>query len=216
MPAPVHIALVDDHTLLRRGLAALIDTFDGYKVLFEANNGEDFIQQIKPGMPPDIVLLDISMPGMNGYETAKWIRQNLPETKVLVLSFMENNSAIIRMLKLGARGYILKDSDPRICNQALNSIRDSGFFLNELVSNRVVQCMTNGKEVQDILSILTDRELQFLKLACTEMTYKQIAVEMGVSPRTVDSYRDALFHKLGVSSRIGLVIFAIRNGIVKV
>jgi DNA-binding NarL/FixJ family response regulator len=219
MKPTTYIALVDDHALLRNGLAALVNSFDGYKVVFEADNGEDFIRQLQPRNPPDIILLDITMPIMNGYQTAEWIRANLPETKVLVLSMMDSDVAIIRMLKCGAKGYLLKDSKPDVFKHALDNIRDYGFFINDLVSSRMLHYVNNESsskqdEKHSPTVHLTEREIVFLKAACTEKTYKEIADELCVSPRTVDSYRDALFEKLGVTSRVGLVLFAIKNGFV--
>lgn len=220
MTPTTHIALVDDHVLLRSGLAALINSFDGYQVLFEADNGEDFIRQVQQHPPPAIVLLDITMPRMNGYETAAWIKANLPDAKVLVLSMMENDTAIIRMIKMGAKGYILKDSKPPTFKEALNSVRDHGFYINELISSRMLHYVSHDGEETPAARMatvpLSDKELAFLKLAATEMTYKEIAGQLFISPRTVDSYRDALFEKLGVSSRVGLVLYAIKQGIVSV
>jgi DNA-binding NarL/FixJ family response regulator len=213
-----HIALVDDHTLLRNGLASLVQSFDGYSVLFEANNGKEFIEQLKTYAVPDIILLDVTMPEMNGIETAAWIKQNLNDAKILVLSVTDNDSVIISMLKLGARGYILKDSKPAVFKQALDNIRDSGFFMNELVSNKMLNYVTHvedkGKEM-NIISQLTENEITFLQMSCTEMTYKEIAEKMRVSPRTIDGYRDHLLKKLNVQSRVGLVIFAIKYGLYK-
>lgn len=214
------IALVDDHTLLRQGLAAFIRTFPQYEVMLEADNGADFVEKIKTSRSPEIVLLDVNMPRMNGYETASWIKQHLPLTRILVLSMVEHDTAIIRMLRLGARGYLLKDSDPKVLLHALNSVRDHGFFINELVSNRMLHYLQdahggNGNDMGAAVH-LTDRELHFLQLACTEKTYKEIADDMFVSPRTVDSYRDGLFEKLQIKSRVGLVLYAIKNGIVQV
>ena len=212
------IALVDDHSLLRNGLAALINSFEGYTVLFEADNGKDFINQLQTQAVPDIILLDITMPEMNGFETAAWIKQNTPSIKILVLSMMDNDEVVISMLKAGARGYILKDSKPALFKQVLDSIRDSGFFMNELVSNKMLNYLTHeekkGSEVS-LVSELSEKEIAFLKYACTEMTYKDIASSMQISPRTVDGYRDDLFKKLNVQSRVGLVIFAIKNGLYK-
>ena len=212
------IALVDDHSLLRNGLAALINSFEGYNVVFEADNGKDFINQLKIHAVPDIILLDITMPEMNGFETAAWIKQNTPSIKILILSMMDNDEVVISMLKAGARGYILKDSKPVLFKQALDSIRDSGFFMNELVSNKMLNYLTHeekkGSEMS-LVSELSEKEIAFLKYACTEMTYKDIASNMQVSPRTVDGYRDDLFKKLNVQSRVGLVIFAIKNGLYK-
>ena len=209
------ISLVDDHALLRSGLAGLINSFEGYKVLFEADNGKHFIDQIKPNAPPDIVLLDITMPVMNGYETAAWIRINLPKTKVLVLSMLQNDEAIISMLRLGAKGYLLKDSKPKIFREALNHVRDNGFYLNEAISGKLMHHV-NSRDKEELSSRFTNKELQFLRLICTEKTYKEIAEEMCLSHRTVEGYRDDLFEKIGVSSRIGLVLYAIKTGIITV
>lgn len=215
-----YIALVDDHELLRTGLAAMINSFEGFKVVLEANNGQQFIEKVKSSkIQPHIVLLDITMPQMDGYETSSWIRSNLSQTKVLVLSMLENDTAIIRMLKNGARGYILKDSKPKIFREALDSIRDSGYYINDLVSNKLMHYI-NQEEVFDndamALSNLSENEVTFLKWICTEKTYKEIADEMCLSPRTIDTYRDNLFKKLDVKTRVGLAVFAIKNGIVSI
>jgi len=213
-----YIALVDDHILLRNGLAALINSFNGYQVSFEADHGKDFISMITNYGSPDIVLLDINMPEMNGFETAEWIKEHLPATKILVLSMMDNETSIISMLKAGAGGYILKDSKPSIFRQALDDIRDKGFFMNELVTHKMLNYVKGEEQNTDaaIIARLSEKELTFLKLACTEKTYKEIASEMNLSPRTVEGYRDDLFAKLGVMSRVGLVLFAIKNGLHKV
>jgi len=212
-----HIALVDDHVLLRNGLASIVQSFDGYCVSLEADNGKQFIEQLKTSPAPDIVLLDINMPEMNGIETAMWMKDNLPTTKILVLSVMDTDTVIISMLKHGARGYILKDSKPAIFRQALDNIRDSGFYMNELVSNKMLNYVTNeeDKVKTQLMSQLTENEITFLQLSCTELTYKEIAEKMKVSPRTVDGYRDHLLKKLNVQSRVGLVIFAIKYGLYK-
>ncbi|MET0463522.1 MAG: response regulator transcription factor [Chitinophagaceae bacterium] len=216
---PVRIALVDDHALLRNGLASLVTSFEGYEVLFQADNGKDFIAQLAHYPAPDLVLLDITMPEMNGFETADWIKQNLPNVKVLVLSVMDNDSIIISMLKKGARGYILKDSKPAVFRQALDNIRDTGFYINELISNKMLNYVTqeDSQTVKEtsIISQLSEKEIAFLQMACTEMTYKEIAESMSLSPRTIDGYRDELLKKLNVQSRIGLVTFAIKNGLYK-
>jgi DNA-binding NarL/FixJ family response regulator len=213
-----HIALVDDHILLRNGLASIVKSFEGYSVLLEADNGKEFIQQLKTSPAPDIVLLDINMPQMNGIETAIWMKDNLPAAKILVLSVMDTDAVIISMLKHGARGYILKDSKPAIFKQALDHIRDSGFYMNELVSNKMLNYVTHEEDKAkraQLISQLTENEITFLQLSCTEMTYKEIAEKMSVSPRTVDGYRDHLLKKLNVQSRVGLVIFAIKYGLYK-
>ncbi len=214
-----HVALVDDHVLLRNGLASLVKSFGEYGVLFEANNGKRFIEQLQPRSLPDIVLLDINMPEMDGYDTALWLKKNHPEVKVLALSMYDNENAIIRMFKAGAKGYILKDCDPAELRTALDSIVRKGYYYSEMVTGRLIHTINQlDEEESNIKQLvqLNEREIEFLKLACTEMTYKEIADKMFLSPRTIDGYRDALFEKLNVKTRVGLVMYAIRNGIVSI
>lgn len=210
------VALVDDHALIRNGLAGLINTFEGYKVLFQASNGQEFTDVLKSATLPDLVLMDINMPKKDGYETTLWLRNNYPNVKVLALSMYDNESAIIRMLKCGARGYILKDAEPGDLKRALDDIINKGFFYSDLVTGHLIHAMQNMDDSAEIRTTfnLSDREVEFLKLICTELTYKEIADKMFVSPRTVDGYRDALCDKLNVKTRVGLVIYAIKNNIV--
>ncbi|ATL49983.1 DNA-binding response regulator [Chitinophaga caeni] len=210
----IKVALVDDHKLLRSGLANLIDTFDEYDVVFQADNGISMQQELKKAEEPDILLLDIDMPEMNGYETALWLKENAPNVKILALSMHDNEEAITRMLQRGARGYILKDTDPQELTKALQEVSENGYYFNDLVSGRFLHRATNSTISEE--PKLTEREIQFLKLAASEMTYKDIAAEMGLSSRTIDGYRDALFIKLDIKSRVGLVLYAIKYGIVKV
>jgi len=212
------IALADDHVLLRNGLASLIKNF-GHEVLFEANNGEDLIRLIEKGKKPDLILMDINMPVKDGYETSSWLRENYPEIKILALSMLDDENAIIRMIKNGARGYLLKESEPGELRDAINAVLQKGFYYSEMVTGRLVHSISGhdneSYNSQQVIQ-LTEREIEFLKFACTEMTYKEIAAEMHLSPRTIDGYRDALFLKLDIKTRTGLVIYAIKNGIVKI
>ncbi len=211
------VVLVDDHTLLRNGLAALVKNL-GYDVLFEADNGEDFIEKLNSASLPDIVMLDINMPKKDGYDTAQWIHQHHPAIKILALSMYDDENAIIRMLKNGAGGYILKDTEPSELKAALDALLAKGFYYSEMVTGRLIHTINAGNDSgnkKNALS-LNDREIEFLKLAASEMTYKEIADQMCLSPRTIDGYRDALFEKLEIKSRVGLVLYAVKNGIVKV
>ncbi len=213
----IFVALADDHSLIRNGLANLIDTFSGFKVLFQASNGQELIDTLKPKALPDIVLMDINMPKKNGYETTKWLKEMYPQVKVLALSMYDNESAVIRMIKNGAAGYILKDSEPADLEKALLEIDQKGFYHSELVSQHLVKAVRLGgsiTEEKQPSEKLSDNEMEFLKLACSELTYKEIADKMFLSPRTIDGYRDALFEKLQVKTRVGLVMYAVKNGIV--
>ncbi len=211
------IVLVDDHGLLRNGLAGLVKS-QGHEVLFEAANGKIFIEKLDENNLPDIVLLDINMPEMNGFETADWIKKNQPRIKVLALSMYDDETSIIHMLKNGARGYILKDSDPSELETAIDSILKKGFHYSELVSGKLIHAIkSEDKDSDSIASVdLSEKEIEFLKYCCTEMNYKEISEQMNVSPRTVDNYRDSLLKKLEVKSRIGLAIYAFKNHIVNI
>ncbi|OJW05063.1 MAG: response regulator transcription factor [Chitinophagaceae bacterium] len=214
----IKVALVDDHVLLRKGLAALVNSFDDFTVVFEADNGQDMQQKIKTDNLPDLVLLDINMPKMDGYASAQWLKQTYPLVKIMALSMYDNENAVIRMFKAGARGYILKDCEPPELKTALLSVIEKGYFYSELVTGKLIHSINKLEEDADIRNIvqLNDKEIQFLKLACTELTYKEIAEQMYLSPRTIDGYRDALFEKLQIKTRVGLVMYAIKNGFVQV
>jgi two-component system invasion response regulator UvrY len=212
----INVCLVDDHKLLRKGMVELIDGFSGYHVVGEANNGKEFMTRIKSIESPDIVLLDINMPEMDGYETAIWLCKEYPQVKVIALSMYDDEKSIIRMIKAGARGYVLKDAEPSELRKAFDDVVSKGYYYSDLVSGVLVQSLHyDDSGIQKKVSI-NDRETEFLKLACSELTYKEIADRMCLAPRTIDGYRESLFEKLNVKSRVGLVMYAIRNGFVKI
>jgi two-component system invasion response regulator UvrY len=211
------VVLVDDHVLLRSGLASLIRGFGEYEVLFEACSGKDLIRQLKEFPCPDIILLDINMPDMDGFETACWLKRHHPEIKVLALSMYDSDNSVVRMLKNGAKGYILKDIEAAELRAALDSIVEKGYYYTDSVTGKLIHMITALDERQMGVRFLTlnDREVEFMKLVCTEWTYKEIADRMSLSPRTIDGYRDALFEKLNVKTRVGLAMYAVKNGIVE-
>ncbi|MBC7745602.1 MAG: response regulator transcription factor [Flavobacterium sp.] len=205
------VALIDDHTLFRNGLARMVNCYPGYHVLLEADNGEDFIRKISKKFKPDLVLLDISMPVMDGPATATWLRQNFPEIAILVLSTFDDDEKVLSMISLGVKGYILKDSKEDEFINALNLVSDSGTYFPAFVTKHLVKNFNTRNEKIN----LNPREIDFLKLSCSELTYKEIAGKMNVSARTVDGYRDQLFEKIHVKNRVGLVLYAIKNKFVE-
>lgn len=208
------VAIADDHTLLRNALASLINTFDEYTILFEANNGQELRDNIRQHKVPDIVLLDVNMPGMDGFETTQWVSKNYPFIKILALSMLSDEKSIIKMFRLGAKGYLLKNTDPEELKTALDSLMSKNVYLSEYVSGKLVSGLQDGgADTKEI--VLNEKEREFLRWTCTELSYKDIAEKMHVSPRTVDDYRQSLFNKLKVNSRVGLVMYAIKNGIVE-
>lgn len=217
MPDTREIVIIDDHAMFRKGLMKLINLFPNYSVLFDASNGKDFIAQLNPKHLPDIVLMDITMPEMDGYATAEWLHKNYPEIKILALSTMDSEAAIIKMIKSGAKGYVLKDAEPDELKLAFDEVMSQGYFYNELITRKVMKAVDKLVDTKNSVSMfvkLTDRELEFLKYACTEMTYKEIADKMFLSVRTVEGYRDALCEKLDLKSRIGLAMYAVKNQII--
>lgn len=207
----IHIAIVDDHTLFRNGVAALMAEFDELEMVFEAENGQQLQQALAKHGKPDVILMDINMPVMDGYASTKWVKQNYPKIRVLALSMFEDDKAVIQMIKCGAGGYVLKESRPRELLEAIKAIHEKGVYINEMVSGKLLRSVADKEDLPDI----SKKELEFLKLCCSELTYKEIADQMFVSPRTVDNYREALFLKLNLKSRSGLVLYAIQNGIFK-
>lgn len=209
----IDIIIVDDHLLFSQALNGLISNFEEFNVLAVLANGKELVTYFSiKNTHPDIVLMDIQMPIMNGLEATQWLKTNQPQIKVLALSMECEEETILKMLRAGAKGYLLKDIHPSVLKHALNELHTTGFYYTENVANTLLNS-TNHKKNQNNI-IFKEKELEFLKLACTEMTYRQIAEVMFLSPKTIENYREALFVKLNVKSRIGLVLFAIKEKIV--
>jgi two-component system, NarL family, invasion response regulator UvrY len=204
---PKLIAIVDDHILVREGLTTFLHAFDEFKVILHANNGQDFISKVKEKNLPDIVLLDIRMPVMDGYETLNWLHQHHPLIKTLMLTQLDDELSAIRSLQLGAMGYLPKTAEPGDFKRALDNVSaGKRYFTNVVI----------GQELKiNLLNCLNKRELEFIQLACaTSMDYGQIASLMNVSRHTIDGYRKHLFEKFEVHSREGLMLFAWKNKLV--
>jgi len=212
----IRVALVDDHILLRNALANLINTFQNCQVIHQSGSGIELIQNLNKGETPDVVLLDLNMPEMNGFETANWMQNNLPNTAVLMLTMYDSELTLIQLLQAGVKGFLKKDIHPSELNFALHSVVESGYYYSNHTTGKLVNLFRNNTEngMNLYKSLLNDQELEFLKYACTDLTYKEIAVKMSLNPRTVDTLRDQLFMKLDVKSRVGLAMIAIRHGIV--
>jgi two-component system, NarL family, invasion response regulator UvrY len=211
----IKVAIADDHTLLRNALARLVNSFEGYTVLMEADNGKDLRNKIMKHQVPEVVLLDVNMPEMDGFETTQWLHKNHPYIKVLALSMLSDEKTIIKMFRLGATGYLLKNTDAEELKKALDAVINKNVYLSEYVSAKLVSGLHTDMDENIKPIFLNEREKDFLRWTCTELAYKDIAEKMNLSPRTVDDYRQSLFTKLNVHSRVGLVMYAIRNKIVE-
>ena len=201
------IVIVDDHILIAKALRSILGNFNQFEVLYECENGRELQEKLKlKGNVPHIVVLDISMPTMDGFETAKWLKETHPEVLVMVLSMQDDEQSLIKMVKFGAKGYLLKNVHPIELENSLNNLIRIGYYYPEWATNKIFASL--GNEVVD----LTEREREFLRYSVTELNYKEISDKMFCSTRSVESYRDSLCEKLGLKSRVGLTVYAIKNG----
>ena len=209
------VALIDDHVLLRDALAAMIDSTSQFTIAFTADNGEKMINKIKAGNLPDLIILDLNMPVKDGYDSAKWLRDNYPAIRILVLTMYDSELSLIRLLQIGVRGFVKKDIHPQELKQAMQHVMETGYYYSSYTTNKIAGFFSKerGQHHFDNM-MLNEIEIKFLQLASTDLTYKAIADIMQMNPRTVDNYRDHLFTKLNVKSRDGLAIYAVKNGIV--
>ena len=205
------VALVDDHTLLSEAIGGLVRQFINFEVVNISVNGKEFIDYLETpdSEKPDVVLMDVKMPVMGGVETTKYLSKHYPKIKVLALSVEEEEHVVMQMIRSGAKGYLLKDTRKSILEQALLEVINYGFYY----TNTVERIVKQTENLQEDEIVLKEREIEFIKHACTEMTYKQIAEKMFLSPKTIEGYRESVFQKLGLKNRTGLVIYAIKNNI---
>ncbi|GEN72023.1 MULTISPECIES: response regulator transcription factor [Chryseobacterium] len=208
----IPIAIVDDHTLMSKALENMIMENPQYSVIMNHPNGEDFIAAIeKASELPAVVLMDINMPYKNGIETTEWLTEHHPDIKVIALTMEDDEKVLIKMLKAGAKGYLLKDMQPAILFQAIDTVFDKGSFYTDFVAQKLLKVKTEDIKNASLLSELKGREKEFIKWACSELTYKEIADKMFLSPKTIDGYRDSVFTKLEIKNRVGLVLFALKH-----
>jgi DNA-binding NarL/FixJ family response regulator len=211
------IVIVDDHLLIAKAISSIIENFAAFKVLYECESGEQLQQRMQQrDNVPDIILLDISMPGMDGFEVAAWLKQYHPQVLVMALTMQSDDESLIKMIKSGAKGYLQKNVHPAELEKALNALVQKRFYYPDWATSRVLYTIANGTEEEKPAVQLTQREKEFLGYACTELTYKEIGEKMFCSPRTVESYRDALFEKLNVKTRVALALYAVKIGLHKI
>jgi two-component system invasion response regulator UvrY len=222
----LQVALADDHHLVRDGLVSTVNALGGYRVSTEAANGRELIEALDAAATsgiaePRIAIIDLNMPVMDGYETIAWLRVNKPDVLPLALTFDATDDAMMRAVHAGARGFLLKSTRPQVLKSALDSLVATGYYYtDELHGSMLRQPEMRSRadrERERIVSQITPREMEFLMLVCdeAEYTYEQMAARMGVHRRTVDNFRIALFEKFGIKSKTGLVLFALRWGLLK-
>jgi two-component system invasion response regulator UvrY len=210
----ISIALADDHTMLRKGILKLLLMIGSYEPMFDVDSGTEVIEKLKAHKIPDVLILDVNMAGKDGHETAQWISKHFPQVKILVLSMSSDESTIMKMIQAGARGYITKNNDPEKLKEAIDTLYEKGFYLPESLSASIFNGIKNNLlATQDQVPVLTEKEKNFLSLLCKELSYKEIAERMFLSPRTIDDYRKKLTRKLKVKGKSGLIVYAMNNGL---
>ena len=206
-------AIVDDHTLFRQGICSILSEYEDIKMVFDVANGSLLKEKMTAAPLPHVILMDISMPQGDGYEATRWLKQHYPTVKVLALSMLEEDEPIIKMLRSGAGGYMLKASSAADLVFAIKSIAKQDYFLNNQLTGKLIRSLQGDSQTPGMETGLTTNEVKFLQLCCSELTYKEIANQMCLSVHTIDNYRDALFQKFELKSRTGLVLYALKNNI---
>ena len=209
------IVIVDDHILIAKAIREIINSFTEFEVLYECENGKELLEKFQDKKNlPNIVLLDVSMPEMDGFETATWLKINHPDILVMALSMQDDDKSVIQMVKNGAKGYLQKNTHPAELEKALKLLVANRLYYPEWVSSKIYANLAHQEALKSTIRIsISEREKEFLRYSVTEMNYKQIGEKMYCSSRTVESYRDSLFEKLGLKTRVGLAVYAIRNGL---
>jgi len=207
------VVIVDDHKLIATAIGSIVNDFTDFEVLYDVGNGAELIDKFKYSRNrPDIILLDISMPVMDGFETARWLTRNYPNILVMALSMQDDEQSLFRMINNGARGFMHKNIHPRDLEIALQILLREKIYFPGWATEKLYSNIHNPQAAQLINPYnITAREEEFLKYVCMDLTYKEIAEKMALSHRTVDGYRDSLFTKVGTNSRVGLVLFAVKH-----
>lgn len=211
----IKIILADDHVLLRDALASLINSFIEFEVIAVACNGNEVLHHLEHGKIPKLIVLDLNMPDLDGYDTAKIIAEKYPEINVLILTMYDSELLLIRLLQVGIKGFLKKDIHPFELKKALLQVADDHYYYSFTSLDKLTHLIKKSDGTDNRKQgILNESEIKFLQLCSTEMTYKEISTSMNLSPKRIDHLRDCIFEKLEIKSRVGLAIYAIRNGLV--
>lgn len=212
----IKIGLVDDHAITRKGIKTLLESSKQYQVIIEASNGKELISLLKNGIIPDVLILDLSMPNMSGFDVIREVTQLYPAVIIFIFSLYQSEDVMLNAIHQGASGYLSKSADPAILQAAIQSVVEYGFYIPDQIKRKYSQIAKipkqkgfRGKE------LLTEKEIQYIILASSNLTYREIAIKLNVQPKTLENYRDSVFSKLGINNRAALTFYAIENGIIQ-
>ncbi len=219
------VAIVDDHPLFRKGFRNLLENIEGIDTVLEAANGVEMLEMLQK-TKPDIVLTDIKMPEMDGKELTDFIKTHYSQIKVIVVSMFDDEDIIVDIVKRGANAFLSKQSSPEEVKKSIQTVVNDGYYFNEMVLAALVKGLTSApdnneeqsgkdKKKKNDLPPFTDKELKVLKLLCKEYTNNEMAEALDLSPKTIEGYKSRLMEKTGAKSSIGLALFAVRNGLIR-
>ncbi len=217
MTDPIKVIIADDHVLFRAGVKTALSMHKDIKMIAEADNGMQLLTVLKH-IQPDVILLDIQMPVMDGINTLPEIKKLYPEIKVIMLTMHNDHSMISKLMELGANSYLTKNSDSEVIYQAVKTVHEQEYFFNQLTNKALIDGLRLKRQAEATLPIdakLTDKEISILRMICEEKSTKEIADLVDLSPRTVEAIRDKLKVKTGAKSLAGLVMYAVKSGIIE-
>lgn len=209
MSDPIRVLVVDDHSVVREGIRHVLEGGDGFQVVAEAANGTEALE-LAAGAHPDVVLLDLSMPGTSGLDVVRQLRARHPDTRVLILSVHDDREYVLESVRVGAHGYLRKDSSPADIRQAIRAVHAGDSFFSPPAA-RHLTAVVQDQAATDRLGDLTSREREILLRVARGRTNREAAAELGISVRTVETHRDSLMRKLGIHTVAGLTRFALEH-----
>lgn len=217
--AHIKVAIADDHKIFRSGVINTLVPYDNIRFVFEADDGLHLLQHMEQ-QQPDVILMDLKMPNMDGIEATIKVKEKYPDVKVIILTMYEDDNFIVHLVENGANAYLLKNADPEEIYEAICTTFEKGFYFNENVNLALLKKVLHKNKQQFKPTLknevqLNDREQEVLKLICQELTTQEISEQIFLSPRTVEGIRQKLLEKLNVKNSVGLVLYAFRNGLIE-
>lgn len=212
----IKVAIADDHKIFRKGVILSLRPFTNLKFVLEAENGDELLNGIAEA-EPDVVLMDLRMPGKDGMETTKLLARQYPNIYIIVLSMYEDERFVSHMMENGANGYLLKNAEPQEIRRAIMDVYEKGYYLNNFVNRILLKKAHSKQKIAPSLSneiTISEKERDVLKFICMEFTAQEIAQKMDISPRTVEAIKDRLMERFGSKNTAGLVFFAVKNNLV--